>query len=246
MSTRTLICITCLLIWFCGDARGDGLSTLFLPAHIDTDDGVVSMQADFGGVDSGGRIPVYFVNRTDYPVTLNEVGRPINIKLEFLDDNGNWVRAEPHYSQSGCIVMSYNDTIEPDHFIVVMGHQRINGEARQVRYRLRTNGFELASNIGQGVVAAIDIERASRDIMAMRDGDFELVSGIALGRPYEMNDNYLLYERYLAVEELATGRFDIDASREVLRELALLLPNFREHIDWALRRLDNHSAASTG
>lgn len=238
MSTRILIYVACLLVLYCGDARSDALSTLFLPSHIEADDGVVSMRADFGGVDSSGRIPVYFVNRTDYPVTLNDGGKLLNIKLEFLDNNGNWVRAEPHYRQSGCIVVSYDFTIYPDQFIVAKGHQRINGEARQVRYRLRTDDFELASNTGQGVVAAVDIERASRDIMAMRDGGIELVSKIALDRTYAVNDHYLEYERFLAIAELGMGRLNLDASRAVLQELATLRPDLRDYVDWAMRRID--------
>lgn len=227
-----------MLMLLSGNARSDELSILFLPTYVQSDDNVISMHADYGGVDSSGRIPVYIVNRTDSPVTLNDNGRALNIKLEFLGDDGNWIRAQPHYPQSGCIVYYYDDTIHPGHFIVVDGYQHINGEAKQVRYRLRSNDVELVTNIGQGMVAAIDIEQASRDAMAIDGGDFELVSMLALEKAYAVNDRFIEYGRYLAIDALATGRFDLDESRSVLKELAILRPDLNRETDWAIDRLD--------
>lgn len=238
MSTKTLICIACLLLFSCGIARGDQLSTLFLPAHIESDNGVVSLHADFGGVDSSGRIPVYLVNRSNTPIALSAATDDFNLKLEYLADDGNWVRAQPHYPQTGCFTRLYQINVMPNHFIVIDGYQRINGEAKQVRYRLRSDEFELVTNIDQGVVASIDIDRAARDVMAIEDGDFELVSGILLDQTYATNDRTVEYGRYIAIDEIAMGRFDLDDSRDVLRQLALLRPDMRRYIDWAIARLD--------
>lgn len=238
MSTRILICITCLLMLVGGNARSDQISTLFLPAHVESNDGVFSLHADFGGVDSSGRIPVYFVNRSDSPVTLSSLSSDFNLKLEYLADDGNWVRAQPHYPQSGCFVRFYEIHLMPNHFVIVDGFQRINGEARQVRYRLRSDEFELVTNFGQGVVASIDVERAMRDVMAIKNGDFDLVSEILLGETYATYDYQIEYERYFAIKELALGRFDLDDSRDALRELASLRPDLRQYTDWAIARID--------
>ncbi len=242
MSTRILTGISCLLLLFCGDARSDALSTLFLPAHIEADDGVLAVRADFGGVDSSGRIPVYLVNRMDRPVTLVSDNNAFDLKLEYLDDNGNWTRAQPHYPSYGCFRSMYVITLDPGHFVVLDGFQRVNGETRQVRYRLRTDDFEVVTNQGQGVVAAIDVERAAHDIMAIKNADFAQVSAILLDQTYATNDRMIEYARYLAIDELSLGRFDLDDSRDALRELESLRPDLRKIIRWAMASLDEVEA----
>ncbi len=178
-------------------------SLLLLPAHIEAPDVGVSLVADYGSARSDGRIPVYFINNTAKDVVLNAQDGDIYMKLEYQDADGNWVRAQPHaYSWCG---NSYIDrTIRPGYFIEVLGYQPRNGALHTIRYSLYSQDIELASNVGVGVVASQDVERAANDAMSIREGTFEHVVEIATSDAATLNAmDHMRDLRRIAIWELA-------------------------------------------
>lgn len=219
-------------------------SILFLPGHIKAEDGQVSLFADYGSIGTNGRVPVYLVNQSTEPLMLNTQDGDIYLKLEFKDESGRWIRAQPHaYSWCGNSYM-YRPVVRPGHYVLTSGYQPINGVSRTIRYRLHSQAIELSSNIGIGVVADADIERASRDAMSVKEGDFDFVSRIALSEaPVENNMDHIRDLRSSAIWQLGSGRFDAEKSMEVLLVVRDTNPELEQSANYALQKLGKPSGA---
>lgn len=145
------------------------LSNFFLPGHIEAEDGQISLYADYGSIQTDGRVPVYLVNRSANELVLNAQDGDIYLKLQFQDSDGSWVRAQPH-AYSFCGNSYSRRTLKPGNYLLVNGFQPINGTPSTIRYELYSQDIALSSNIGFGVVLESDIERASSDAMSLREG----------------------------------------------------------------------------
>ncbi|MDJ0911516.1 MAG: hypothetical protein QNI99_20190 [Woeseiaceae bacterium] len=197
-------------------ASGVESSNLFLPSHVDAPDGQVSLYADFGGVESDGRVPVYLVNKTTEVLVLDAQDGDIYLKLQYQDADGNWVRAQPH-GYSWCGVSYFEMELSPGHYLLLNGYQPINGASQTVRYRAYSQSIEIVSNTGMGVVADADIRRASNDVLSIRESDIERLTEIALSPvPVENTMDHMRDLRTVAIRELASDRFDPAKSREIL------------------------------
>lgn len=217
-------------------------SIVFLPGHIQAEDGQVSLFADFGSIQTNGRVPVYLVNKSSHDLVLNTQDGDIYLKLQFQDSDGHWIRAQPH-GYSWCGNSYVTRTVRPGYYMLVSGYQPINGEPRAVRYKLYGQEIELSSNAGDGVVDDTDIKWASNDVMSIREGSFEHVSKVALDdEPVENKMDHIRDIRETAIWELSSDRFDPSESRQILRQVREHRPDMFEAADSAIRRIDQRSA----
>ena len=240
--------IVCLVLWFVvtPTAVGSEISNLFLPSHIDTPDGQVSLVADYGSKQINGQVPVYLVNKSLTDLALNSQDGDIYLKLEYRDSEGNWVRAQPHgYSWCGNSYMTR--IVQRGHYLLVDGYQAGNGVAHTVRYKLYSQDISLVSNTGIGLASHLDIKRASSDVMSLQDGTFEYVARTALSEtPVE---NVMSFERDLresAVSVLASGRFDPQESYQVLLRVRERNPEMKGAVNRAIRTLSMHQSSGRG
>lgn len=213
-------------------------SILFLPRHIDAPDGQVSLFADYGSIQSDGRVPVYLVNKSADDLVLKSQDGDIYLKLQYQDSDGNWMRAQPHgYSWCG---NSYTTrTVRSGSYLLVSGYQPINGVPHTVRFGLHSQEIEVVSNSGDGVVAELDIKRASSDVMSIREGTFEYVSKVALSDLLVENKmDHMRDLRRIAISELASDRFDPEESRRVLLRVRDRRPEMAKEVDRATQALD--------
>ncbi len=210
------IVVTLTLILFAHAAFSRESSNFLLPAHVDAPDGQVTLYADYGGVQTDGYVPVYLVNKSADALTIEAQDGDIYLKLQYQDEDGNWIRAQPH-RYSWCGNSYYEVELQPGFFVLLRGYQPINGVAQTVRYRAYAQSVEIVSNSGMGVVAEADIQNASTDAMSIQDMGFERVREIALStEPVENNMDHIRDLRGIAIRALGSDRFDPKASRAVL------------------------------
>jgi len=219
-------------------------SILLLPSHIEAPDGQVSLFADYGSMQSNGRVPVYLVNKSVEDLVLNSQDGDIYLKLQFQDSDGNWVRAQPH-GYSWCGNSYVTRTVRAAYYLLVNGYQPINGIPHTVRYRLYSQDIEVVSNAGDGVVADLDIRRASSDVMSIHEGTFEYVSRVALSdMPMENKMDHVRDLRGMAIWELASDRFDPEKSRQILLRVRERNPEMIEAADRAIQKLNKRLTES--
>lgn len=135
-----------------------------LPAHIKVADGEVSLWADFENGTVQGT-PLFLVNRTSKPVSFSSQDGDLYIKLEAKNENGEWVRAQPHqYSDCG---NSYGRrTLQSGMHFRLYGYKPDSGREAEVRFASHS-GPTLVSNTGKGWVKEADIEAAIFDGMSL-------------------------------------------------------------------------------
>ena len=233
-------CTVCLLLSIVATpvAMGGETSILLLPGHVEAPDGQVSLFADYGSPQGNGRVPVYLVNKSTRDLVLNTQDGDIYLKLQYQDADRNWVRAQPH-GYSWCGNSYITRTLRRGHYLLVSGYQPINGVSRTVRYNLYSQDISVTSNTGIGVVADLDIERASSDVMSVREGTFEYVSKVALSDvPVENMMDHMRDLRETAIWELASGRFEPEESHQVLLRIREHNPEIAAAADRAIRRLN--------
>lgn len=213
-------------------------SNLLLPGHIQASEGQVSLFADYGSIQTNGRVPVYLVNKSAKDLVLNAQDGDIYLKLQYQDTDGNWVRAQPH-GYSWCGNSYVRRKVRSGYYLLVSGYQPINGTPRPVRYRLYSQAIEAVSNTGDGVVADLDIKRASSDVMSIHEGTFEYVSKVALSdMPVENKMDHMRDLRRTAIWAIASGRFDPEESLQVLLRVREGNPEMIEAADRAIRMLN--------
>jgi hypothetical protein len=242
---RTALASCLLLLVFAPlSARSVEISNVFLPGHVETNDGQVSLYADYGSIETDGRVPVYLVNKSSEDLVLNAQDGDIYLKLEYEDSSGDWVRAQPH-GYSWCGNSYYERTLPPGHYTIVSGYQPINGVPRSIRYNLYSQDIKISSNVGNGVVAEVDIRRAASDVMSINEGAFEYVVQVALSDvPVDNKMDYMRDLRGVAIRALTSDRFDSGESREVLMKIREKNPGMVDEVDRAIRTLDQRLAES--
>ena len=227
-------------------ATGAESSNLFLPSHVEAPDGQVSLYADYGGVQSDGRVPVYLVNKTSEALVLDAQDGDIYLKLQYQDADGNWVRAQPHgYSWCG---VSYREwELPPGRYLLFRGYQPINGAAQTVRYRAYSQSMEIVSNSGMGVVAEADIRLASNDVLSIEESSFERLTEIALSPvPVENRMDHMRDLRASAIRALGSDRFDAEEGRTVLLRVLDSGSDMTDEVTRALQNIDRRMQAGNG
>ncbi len=219
-------------------ARAETIPLTQLPPHLTWPEDVFSVVADYADHEIDGRIPVYLINATSEDVELEtQDGNPY-LKLEYLDTGGTWRRAQTHW-YGWCGNAWFTTVLNPCRAMKFKGYQPARGDTHTIRFAIYRRGHERSSNAGSGLAAVEDIERARFDDMAIADGDFELVAGLALGSI--VTDDGVPIEgraRFQAVNVLAHRRFDVQRSREVLQRVIAECPELRNAAEIALKRLD--------
>lgn len=226
-------------------AFGAETPVLLLPGHVESEAGQVSIYADFGSVGTNGRVPIYVVNRSSEDIVLNAQDGSIYLMLEFQGESGNWIRAQGYWP-SWCGNSYHRVPVPAGYYLLTSGYQPINGVGQTVRYRIHKQSFVAVSNIGQGVVAEADVQRAANDTMAVNDGDLEFVARIALGdAPAGNRRSNWTDMRHMAVRELSSERFDPEASRDVLLQVRERHPDLARVVDSALKRMEQRIATES-
>jgi hypothetical protein len=239
-----LLCISSFGQDFFGESpRTKGYPLEQLPKHIKPALGKVSLFADFERPSIDGSIPVYLINAGIKEVTLRDQDGDVYLKLEALDAKGSWVRAQPHaYSWCG---NSYSAVkIRSGQFFEIHGYQPTNRIKYQIRFSLHQQDLELSSNIGTGFVAPRDIDRASHDAMAVREGSFEFVRKLALGELKLENEmDHIKDLQGYAISQLQNEPFDSIQSRDVLVRVLKKFPERKKEVEFAILRLDIRDTA---
>jgi len=176
----------------------------------------LTVWADFEAARDGW-VPVYVVNRTKKAIKLPAQDGDIYLKLMAKSPEGDWERAQGHrWSWCGNSYF-YTPEIPPGHFLVVRGVFPKSGDERAVRYRLM-GGVDAFSNEGVGRVSPKVIEACRTDRMALRDGDFTLLSEVALGEVKPLVKDRVDLRVY-AVGKLAERFADDPRTKQILRQL---------------------------
>lgn len=208
-----------------------------LPKHIVAPENGVALFADFEHSEAPkGPIPVYLINRSGKDIQLKAQDNDVYLKLEFQQQDGTWRRAQSHMdSFCGNSYMS-PPLLKNGTFLRIPGYQSAKGSKETVRYKLYNQTIALESNTGNGVVSDSDVQAAATDSMAIRTGDFELVSQIARGTLGSKKPQHVLGDyRRVAIYQLGSGRFDSDAAKKVLLEI--VVKNEPEYADLARSEL---------
>lgn len=239
LKTNTALAVCILLIVFVSPAvRSTETSIVFLPSHIEALDGQVSLFADYGSIQTNGRVPVFLINKSPENLVLKTQAGDIYLKVQYQDTTGNWVRAQPH-AYSWCGNSYWTRTLRPGHYVLVRGYQPVNGISRTIRYHLYSQDIEMSSNAGIGIVTDVDIKRASRDVLSINEGTLEYVSRVALSEvPVENKMDHMRDLRPIAILALASERFEPNESRKILLQVREKNPDMAKVIDIAIRRLD--------
>ena len=142
MKTRVHLTLALLVLVVPVLAQDYESSILFLPSGTPSVDGEFSLYADYGLVGVDGRVPIYFINRTNNDIALRSWDGDIYLKLEYQDADGDWVRAQPYYYEYGGCFGGYQRSIvvKAGHFLRTSGYQPINGEMQTIRYQLHSHG----------------------------------------------------------------------------------------------------------
>jgi hypothetical protein len=142
---------------------GKPIPNVELPAHVSAGDGKVTFFADFENAGTKG-VPLFLVNRTERPLEMMTQDHDPYLKLEYRDEQGRWIRAQPHLS-SWCGNSYYPVTLPSGQHFQFFGYQASEGASATVRYRSERNP-ELVSNAGAGRVNPVDLAAAVMDDMA--------------------------------------------------------------------------------
>ncbi|OYV05690.1 MAG: hypothetical protein CFE26_10260 [Verrucomicrobiales bacterium VVV1] len=129
------------------------IANVELPPHIKPSFGEATLFADFEHPESGG-IPLYFINGKQSDQYAPRHGGDFDIKLEFQDESGKWVRAEPHY-YSPCGNGYAGSIVPPGMYREINGYRPREGKTVKVRYKMYS-ALGIVSNEGMGVVSKAD------------------------------------------------------------------------------------------
>ena len=214
-----------------------------LPAQVKFDPGAVSLFADFSNQTKNGTVPVYLINGTGAPLQLAAQDGDIYLKLEAQNEDGKWVRVQPHrYSWCGNSYFS-PPAVPAKHFHLVRGYQPTKGKESKVRYTLYGQTFKVSSNVGTGLVCPEAAKLASRDAMSVREGDFDFVAKVALGEIALKNEmDHIGNLQGMAISTLGSGRFDAARSKEVLAQVIKKCPRMKGYATSAQSRLKKLAA----
>ncbi len=141
------------------------IANVELPPHIKPSLGKTILFADFEHPEPNG-IPLYLINGNQSDQYVPRHGGDFDIKLEFQDESGKWVRAEPHY-YSPCGNGYAGSIVPPGMYREISGYRPREGKSVKVRYKMYS-ALGIVSNEGMGVVSIADVDLAAKDHMAMR------------------------------------------------------------------------------
>lgn len=237
MNTKFPIRVS-LLVALASAARAETIPLDQLPSYLTWPADAFTIVADFADHEIDGRIPVYLINATSEEVELEtQDGNPY-LKLEYLDADGTWRRAQTHW-YGWCGNAWFTTALSPCRAMKFKGYQPARGDTHTIRYTIYRRGHERSSNAGSGLAAIEDIERARFDDMSIVEGDFEFVAGVALGRIVPDGEGPVASRvRDRAVKALASRRFDARSSREILLRVIAECPEMRTAAEGALKKLD--------
>ena len=141
------------------------IANVELPPHIKPSLGEATLFADFEHPEPDG-IPLYFINGKQSDQYAPRHEGDFDIELEFQDESGKWVRAQPHY-YSPCGNGYAGSIVPPGMYREIRGYKPREGKTVKVRYRMYS-ALGIVSNEGMGVVSMADVDRAARDRMSVR------------------------------------------------------------------------------
>lgn len=235
---RLLAFIVCFVFeCACASAKEFDLPNTELPAQISHEWGCVSLVADYHAKEPDGSIPVYLINGTLNSMNLSSQDGDVCLKLEMMNGDASWCRAQSH-AFSWCGNSYSNQSLRPGHFRKINGYQPEEGDKHRIRYTLYHQGIRISSNMGTGLANEEDVDLASRDALAVMEGDFDFVTKVALGEMQlvnEMDDQDL---QDTAIRTLSTKRFDSAKSRQVLLSVLEKFPGKQDEVKQSLRQLD--------
>lgn len=159
---------------------GAQLAIASLPRGVEAAAGRFTVWANYASA-AGGHVPVYLVNRTATPITLDaQDGNPYLVRDVEID--GRWVRAEP-FLFSDCGLSYHTLRIDPDHYVRVSAIAPGAGEPARVRYRLARRSAPAVSNIGSGRFSREAARAAAQDELAMQSADVRAIEAALFGTP---------------------------------------------------------------
>lgn len=139
-----------------------------LPETVKSTPGELTLFADYSAKQDDGKIPVYLVNRTAESIKLSAQDGDVYLKLETLNEKGQWIRAQSHvFSWCGNSYF-YSPILRANHFMKINGYQPKDGLKKKIRFSLYQQSTNLSSNTGDGLASDKDIEIASKDAMTER------------------------------------------------------------------------------
>jgi hypothetical protein len=200
---------------------GDPLAKL--PANVKAEKGKLTLFADFSDKKLAG-IPVYIINRTGKPVTLQHSINDFLVVLEYESAPNTWPRAEPRRMISGCGLMPMQFELADESFVERTSYFPQEGKKAKVRYAMYRQPFEVASNVGDGFIVEEEVRKAKSDALAVLTGNFEFVSKVARGElklTSEMKDLLSHDLRGLGIFELSNPRFPRADAEKVLKSIAM-------------------------
>lgn len=200
-----------------------------LPKSISCPEGQVALVADFRADRLEGKIPVFFVNRSDHDIKLGAQDGDVYLKLEALTEDGQWVRAQSHFF-SFCGLSYVSLVIRKDHFLRIEGYQAVEGRKAKIRYRIYLQkDLNLVTQDGDGLCLDTDIRTAALDQLALRVGSLEFVASVARGEKKAADEGDRIRDMQpAAIWQLGDERFPVEKVLPVLDEIDSKFPKYKD------------------
>jgi hypothetical protein len=155
-------------------AVGNPKAVANLPQHVPSQEGRLTLWADFASTVAGG-VPLFLVNQSNEEKKFYSQDSDIHIVLEFKKEDGSWKRAQARLS-SWCGNSYYPVTLPARHYFEFKGYRAAKGTVRTVRYANSAEG--IYSNEGEGVIPLEDLQAVSLDYITAAEIPFSLWSSI--------------------------------------------------------------------
>ncbi len=214
-----------------------------LPDGIPSTEGKVTLHADYAHAGKGRSVEVYLINRSDRDIVLDAQDGDVYLKLETKQEDGTWVRVQPH-AFSWCGNSYGYNVLKKECFYKIAGHQPTEGKKAAIRFRLyMQKGLDLATEAGEGLVSAKEAEQAATDVLAVNTGSFEFVRDVATGARTIVNTmDHIKDMQGVAIQTLGTGNFDRAKVEPLLDEIARKFPGKLQEVNYARSRLATKGA----
>jgi uncharacterized protein (UPF0147 family) len=167
--------------------------------------------------------PLYLINTTEEFKTIRSQDNDLIFKLEYLNKNGEWIRAQTH-TYPGCGNTKLSARLKSNHYLITKGYLPKDGTIHKIRYKYygQKQTFNhkplphlrnLISNISYGKISLTDVENSKFDAMVFNHFNEQEIEDILLGRTQliERNRRRIIYR---ALTEYLRKRKKIPAISE--------------------------------
>ncbi|MFZ2277343.1 MAG: hypothetical protein WAW39_06065 [Prosthecobacter sp.] len=212
-----------------------------LPSGIPSNEGKVTLFADYARARQSEPMDVYLINRSDHDIVLGAQDGDVYLKLEAKNEDGTWTRVQPHAFSWCGNSYDFKKLVRKGGYFKIKGHQPKVGKPATIRFRLyKQEGLDLTTDAGEGVMSPKEAEKAATDALAVSTGSFEFVRDLATGEKQIVNTmDHIQDMQERAIETLGSGRFPKDKVLPLLDEIEKKFPEKKRAVNFARKSLED-------